>query len=99
VKTKELEIWGAGFRGGVREYFNLAVLPAPGGERDRVLALEGYNFLESLDSVKEWLPGPGGTTGWKQVTRLQEERLSYGAGPHPVLSEAGQCNALYCLET
>jgi hypothetical protein len=83
-----------------RYKFHLAVLPAPGGTRDRVVALGGQYHkvcdIKSLDMVEEWLPGPdstwrcrpaGGAT-WQAVTGLKEERYYYGA---VVIPEALVC--------
>jgi hypothetical protein len=71
-----------------RAFFHLAVLPVPGGQRDRVLALGGYyydGFHNHLDSVEEWLPG---TSTWQAVTGLQEARNDYGVA---LISEALVC--------
>jgi hypothetical protein len=63
-----------------RSYFQLAVLPAPGGAR--VVALGGRARATShqrLDTVEEWVPGPGGASVWRQLAPLEEGRSDYGA--------------------
>jgi hypothetical protein len=62
-----------------RYRLQLAVLPAPGGAGARVLAIGGRDGGKYLARVEEWLPGPGGTSTWRQVAPLQEARSSFGA--------------------
>ena len=63
-----------------RNSFQLAVLPAPGG--DRLLALGGVGSKVRGAEVEELVPGPGGS--WQEVTGLQERRADYGAVVVPV---------------
>jgi hypothetical protein len=63
--------------------FHLAVLPAPGGETDRVLVLggtyydNGYKYLGTVEELV--MPGPGGSATWAPTTELQEGRALFGA--------------------